>query len=305
MSVAVTKSYSYLMDPTYRKIFFNGYAAQPSFFDKVFNVSTVNKGNWIAEAMLSPLGPARTIAEGNPVEFDFPVQGNAVKKYFQKYGLGFQVTEEMQDDDLQGLISQVPAELGTSLAYSRELTAWDLFNNGMTASLYTAMDGKAYFINTHSLLKSGIVGANAPSAGGALSDTTLQAALDTIALWTDEAGRYKLFTPKYLVVPSGTTADAVGRILLKTEYKYGSPNNDINPIPDKYPGLQLLEVPFLTSTTAWFIVCDQRDIRFVWRRQAKFQSGDDFSTGNSLFKSTARWVVYGYDWRGVYRNAGV
>jgi hypothetical protein len=42
----------------------------------------------------------------------------------------------------------------------------------------------------------------------------------------------------------------------------------------------------------------------MWRKKVQFQSGDDFSTGNALFKSTMRFAVACYDWRGAYMNAG-
>lgn len=305
MALALTKGYSYLMDPTYRKIFFNQYAQFPSLFEKVYNVENVTKGNWISEAMVSPLGAARIVPEGNPIEFDVAVQGYPVKKYFTKYGLGFQVTEEMQDDDLTSVISQMPQQLGVSVAYARELAAWDLFNNGMTASLYTGMDAKAIFAVNHTTLKPPVVTqANTVSSASSLSETPLQAALDLIYGWTDEGGRVtpSYSDPQYLVVPTGLRW--MSEILTKTKLRPAFADNDINATASIYPGMEPLVVPYLTSATAWYIVCRQKDTRFTWRRNVKFASSDDFQTGNALFKSTARWVVWAYDWRGLFRNPG-
>lgn len=300
---ANTKNYSYLMDPEYRKIFFNNYAKFPSMFDQVFSVETINKGNRVSEASLSPLGAARVIAEGGQVQFDTPEQGQAVTKYFTKYGLGFQVTEEMQDDDLTGLIKKMPAELAVSLGYARELAAWDMFNNGQTASLYTCKDALAIFSASHTLLKSpGTTQSNLASTSASLSETSLQAALDAIVAWKDEAGRYTIFEPEWLVVPTGLRWMA--ELLTKNQWRPQSSDRDINTTTSIYSGIKPLVVPYLTSTTAWFVMCKQRDFRFNWRKNVGFGSSDDFSTGNALFKSTARWVVWCYDWRGAYRNAG-
>jgi hypothetical protein len=291
------------MDPTYRSVFLNRYEKEPSWFDRFMNIETVSKGNWVAEAMLSPLGAARVIMEGNPVEFDVPTQGNPVKKYFNKYGLGFQVTEEMQDDDLQGLISKMPAELGVSLAYARETTAVDLLNNGMTAASYTCMDGLALFSTAHPTLRAtGLTQPNTVAAGSSLSETSLQAALDIMSNWLDEAGRPIHFQPKYLMVPMGLRWMA--EVLLKTRGRPISADNDVNATTNLWPGLQPFVHPLLSSATAWYIVCDTHDMRYTWRKTAKFASGDDFSTGNALFKTTARWVVWAYDWKGVFRNPG-
>ena len=304
MAIANTKNYSYLMDPTYRKIFFNQYGTFPSHMSECFNIETVSKGNWIAEAMMSPLGAAGIVPEGNAIQFDSPVQGYAVKKYFDKYGLGFQVTEEMQDDDLTPIIQQMPAQLGVGIAYARELAMADLFNNGMTASLYTGMDGKAIFATGHTCLRSPTTTQdNTVASGASLSQTPLQSALDLIYNWKDEAGRLITgYEPQYLMVPVGLRWMAV--LLTKNEGKPETTDRDMNVVTDQYAGLMAKPVPYLTSATAWFIVCKKKDTRFTWRRNVKFGSSDDFSTGNAVFKSTARWATWCYDWRGLYRNPG-
>lgn len=304
MAVVNTKNFSYLMDPTYRKIFFKQYGEFRSVMPQLFNVETVSKGNWVAEAMLSPLGAAGIVPEGNPIQFEYPVQGNAVKKYFTKYGLGFQLTEEQQDDDLSGHMAKMPAELGVSVAYSRELAMADLFNNGNSTTYYTCMTGYAPFYTAHPTLKyPGTTQANLAASSGALSYSTYQAALDTIYGWKDEAGRpIAGYEPRYLVVP--TNLRWMAELLTKNKEEPNSADRNISTTNSLYPGVTPLVVPYLTSTTAWFIVCAKNDIRFTWRRNVKFGSSDDFSTGNALFKATARWLVWCYDWRGIYRNSG-
>lgn len=166
------------------------------------------------------------------------------------------------------------------------------------------MDGLAIFSLVHTSLKAG--GGTQPNtvaAGSSLSQTPYQAALDIIYAWKDEVGRYITgYEPQYLVHPIGLRWMA--ELLTRNKMKPESADNDENVMSALYPGVQPWTVPYLSSPTAWFVVCKKKDTRFTWRRNVKFGSSDDFSTGNGLFKATARWATWCYDWRGLFRNPG-
>ena len=298
MPVATTKGFSYLLDPEYRKIFYDEFTGLSEEFSKIANVSSVDKGDRISEAALSGLGNARLINQGESVQFDSHEQGRAKTVYFDKYGLGFQVTEEMYEDDLTGLMKKMPQQLGASLAYARETVFFDLLNRGATA--HRSADGQYLFATGHTLLKSASTWANMPSSASALSETSLEAALDTIEGWVNDSDRPVHFEPRLLLVPTGLRWMA--RILLKSDGRPRTADNDINPLIEE--GLNYMVGHYLTSTTAWYVVCKTHDLRFVWRRNAKFASSDDFVSGNALFKGTMRLLVGAWDARGVYQNVG-
>jgi len=296
---ATTKGFSYLLDPEYRKIFYDEYVTIPEEYTRVLNIGSQDKGDRISEAMISGLGSAREVQEGHSISFDSPEQGYPKTVYFTKYGLGFQITEEMQEDDLTSIMRKMPAELGKALAYCRETTGWDLYNRA--ATVHKCSDGQYIFSTAHPLLKAaGTTWSNLASSGGSLTETTLESSLETIDGWVNEAGRPVRYVPRLLVVP--TASRWIAKILLKTEKRTDTADNDINPVGDE--GLDYMVGHYLTSTTRWFIVCTQHDMRFVWRRKARFQSGDDFATGNALFKGTMRCAVACWNARGVYSNAG-
>jgi hypothetical protein len=303
MAIANTKVFGNHLDGDVGKIFFDDYTVAPSMFDKIAKVDNAPPGNHYTEAELSPLGGLETIGEGGGVSFDVPVEGNKKTIYYTKYGLGFQITQEMMKDDLQRNFMKMPSKLAKSAAYKRDTVFFDLFNNGFTATL--AWDGQYAFDTDHVTLKSGTTIANKPSVAGSLSATTLQAAFEYFDALVDEAGMPLDFNgPKILLIPKELRF-SVGT-LLKTGGKVGSANNDVNIMSPEndYVDWTPYVCRFLTSTTAWFLLSPMHDFRFYWKEQAGLESADDFYTGNALFKTVMRFGVGVFDYKGAYGNAG-
>ena len=109
-----------------------------------------------------------------------------------------------------------------------------------------------------------------------------------------------MFTPKILLIPPELRWKA--KLLLKTELKVGSMDNDINVLKDE--GLSYIVCHWMTSTTAWFVLADDHDLRLMWRDNVEFEAGDDFNTKSALYTSTFRLAVEFWDWRGTYGSPG-
>jgi hypothetical protein len=299
--VQATGAFSYLLSQDYEKIFFDEYAHVPEQFSKVAKFMTMNASDW-KEAMLAGFGRAPSIAEGNPVTFDYMKQAYPKTVTPIKYGLGFQITEEMYDDDLTGHMKKAPAILAKSMAWCREFQYWSLFNDG--DDTHTTADGQYIFATAHPGIRPGTATmANKPSSAGSLSLTTYEAALQAFMSWTDDAGYPVMYDPYLLIIPRQLIW--VARELQLSEAKPYTADNEVNPVNvEEHSGMSYMVNRWATSSTAWWIIARNHDMRFMWRKKAKFQSGDDFSTGDALFKSTMRFAVAAYDWRGTYMNAG-
>ena len=301
MAIANTNIFGNHLDKDINRIFFDEYNGLSTEYDKIFKVEDAPPGNHYTEAELTPLGSLRTINQGGGVTFDDPVEGHKKTVYYTKYGLGFQITQEMIKDDLTGNFKRMPMKLAKSARDKIEVEAFDLFNNGFSATYHTCWDAGAIF-TSHTTLKSGDTIDNDPTASS-LTETTLMAAFEYFDTLVDEAGYPMLVRPKTLLVPTELRAQA--ERLLRTTGVVGSVNNDINLVGPSgifNPGLMVGH--YLTDTNAWFVLSDISDFRLMFKERASMESSDDFFTGNALFKAIMRFTAFCMDYKGSYGNEG-
>ena len=289
------------LDLAINKMWFTDFMEQPTFYDKVFKLKAAPPNGQIREAELSGIGPLRTKAEGDLTTFDYPIEGNDVTRTFTEYSLGTQITKVMVEDDYAGKITQMSKELGRSAAIKPDTVGWDLFNNGFAT--YTDITGNYLFTYSgRTALKVKQTISNAPQTPSSLTKTTFEAALDYFRLAINSAGRYIRLNPKWLIVPY--TLDRTGRVLLETERLPGSMDNDVNTLKKEGSGIQILMVPYLTSSTAWFVLANEHDFNISWKRKATFETTDDFMTGNAVMKIEERFSMFCNRYEGGYGNAG-
>ncbi len=297
-----TKIFGNNLDRDISKIFFDDYRDYQSEHDKVAKISSAPPGNDYTESELSPLGSLKTVLEGQGVEFDLPAQGNKVTRLYTKYGLGFQITEEMWKDDLQRQFMKMPAKLAKSAAQKKETVFWDLFNRGF--STHKSWDGEYIFDTDHKTLKSLTTISNDGTAAS-LSETSLQAGFEYFDGLIDEAGNPINMQPNMLIVPKELRFTS-GQ-LTKNLSNINSANRDLNTINsdnnmvDPY---QLFISRYLTSTTAWFLLSPDHDFRIFWKQQPVLDSSDDFNSNNALFKVFMRFAAFCNMYKGAYGNSG-
>ena len=117
----------------------------------------------------------------------------------------------------------------------------------------------------------------------------------------DSSGRPIDMSCDLLVIPKELMWTAA--ILTKSINKPGGMDNDINTIRD-YSTLKVIVLRRLTSATAWWGLSKDFDARFLWKRNVKLQSADDFSTGNALYKVTERFTAFVNNPIGGYGTTG-
>lgn len=320
--ISNTKLFGNHLDRDVNRIFFDEYTDYPSQFDRIAKVQNAPPGNHYTESELSPLGALREITEGDGVTFDYPIEGHKKTIYYSKFGLGFQITEEMMDDDLTSNFRNMPNKLAKSAAIKREVEFWDLFNSGFTdGGEHTAWDGEPIFANSndaeegHVTLKSGDIINNEPNTASSLSETSLQVAFEYFdgldpdggsnSGAVDQAGNPTIMNPRYLIVPPELRWTA--HKVLNQEYNLASANRDMlttNPANGAVEPYQIIVSRWLTDTNAWFLLSDEHDFRFLWKKQPMLDSKDDFFTGNALFKVIMRFACFVMDPIGAYGNAG-
>ncbi len=306
-------------------MFYGKYADYPKEFDKIAKIETFPKGRTLTEAEMSPLGGMRAMGEGEAVSYDVPVEGHKKSIQTVKFGLGFQVTEEMSDDELFGMSKKMSSSLSRGANVCADTNFWNLFNNAFSAT--TAWDGAAVFGN-HTTLKSKQVISNAGSAD--LSQTSLEAAFEYYDNLVDEAGIKLMLKPNMLLIPNklkwvaNDLLKATGRVWdytgtggdrTKGLVSNGSAGiaqgpvngllNGVNPKNGLVDDWSIFASRYLSDDDAWFLLSDQHDFRFYWKKKPTMSSSDDFDTDNKMYKVIMRFAVGVFDWRGAYGSPGV
>lgn len=302
---AVRNMFPYQMDKDIDEMFMDRLMKYPSEYEQVANVKNFPKGRYYIQAEISGLGAVRAISEGGRIEFDTPVEGNRKSVEAVKYGLGFQVTEEMVDDDYHGKIQQVAGTLADSAKDKINVEYFSLFNDG--DDTHTAWDGQYVFDTDHVTLKSGTTISNKGTS--ALSETTLQAAFEYFYGLVDEAGRKIRVVPDLLLVPeelrwtahrlakqaggittpASDTAEASGNIMT------------VNPDYGIVEPWRVMVCRYLTDAESWFFISKKDHQMFLlWKKNITLESSDDFHTGTRLYKVTTRFKPAVFDYKPGY-----
>ena len=262
------------------------------------------------ETKLSGFGAAPVKTEGAAIAYDNAQEAWTARYNHETIAQGFSITEEAMEDNLyDSLSNRYTKALARSMAYTKQVKAAAILNNGFSGS-YLGGDNVSLFgtnssnaVVNHPLVNGG-TNSNRPSVGADLNETSLEAAVIQIAGWTDERGLLIAARPKKLVVPPNLMF--VAKRLLDTELRVATADNDINAlkqmgaIPEGYTVNH-----FLTDTNAWFLLTDVPNGLKHFERVALATSMDgDFDTGNVRYKARERYSFGWSDPLGVFGSPG-
>ena len=257
------------------------------------------------ETKLSGFSAAPVKNEGSAISYDNAQEAWTARYNHETIALGFSLTEEAIEDNLyDSLSARYTKALARAMSYTKQVKAAAVLNNGFTNSAaYYGGDGVPLFSASHPLITGG-VNSNIPTTPADLNETSLEAAVIQISLWTDERGLLIAAKPKKLVVPS--SLQFVATRLLETELRVGTADNDINAIKNNGSISEGYCVNhFLTDTNAWFLTTDVPNgmKHFVRSPLANSMDGD-FDTGNVRYKSRERYSFGWSDPLGMFGSAG-
>jgi hypothetical protein len=255
------------------------------------------------ETKLSGFSAAPVKNEGSAIAYDNAQEAWTARYNHETIALGFSLTEEAIEDNLyDSLSARYTKSLARAMAYTKQVKAAAVLNNGFTTG-YNGGDGVPLFSASHPLVSGG-TNSNIPSTPADLNETSLEAAVIQISLWTDERSLLIAAKPRKLVVPPAL--QFVATRLLETELRVGTNNNDINAIknngsvPDGYTINH-----FLTDTNAWFLTTDvPNGLKHFVRTPLSNSMDGDFDTGNVRYKSRERYSFGWSDPLGMFGSAG-
>jgi len=255
------------------------------------------------ETKLSGFSAAPVKNEGSAIAYDNGQEAWTARYNHETIAMGFSLTEEAIEDNLyDSLSARYTKALARSMAYTKQVKAAAVLNNGFTAG-YNGGDGQPLFSASHPLVSGG-TNSNIPSTASDLNETSLESAVIQISLWTDERSLLIAAKPRKLVVPPAL--QFVATRLLETELRVGTNDNDINAlknngsIPEGYTINH-----FLTDTNAWFLTTDvPNGMKHFERTPLQNSMDGDFDTGNVRYKSRERYSFGWSDPLGMFGSAG-
>ena len=265
--------------------------------------SETSERSFEEETKLSGFSAAPVKNEGSAIAYDNAQEAWSTRYTHETIALGFSITEEAIEDNLyDSLSSRYTKSLPRAMAYTKQVKAAAVLNNGFSAS-YPGGDGVSLFNVDHPLISGG-VNSNTPSTQADLNETSLEAAVIQIAAWTDERGLLIAAKPVKLIVPPNLMFTA--KRLLDTELRVSTADNDINALKQMgaIPGGYTVN-HYLTDTNAWFLTTDVPNGLKHFVRSPLVNSMDgDFDTGNVRYKARERYSFGWSDPLGMFGSSG-
>jgi phage major head subunit gpT-like protein len=300
MAVINTGSFGKALWPGINAWYGQAYKEFPVEWSEIFTKNTSRKA-FEEDVGTSMFGLAQQVGEGNPISYDSATQGFVDRYQHVQYGLGFQITKIMVEDDQYDVIGKKRAQaLAFSMRQTKEIVAANILNRAFNAS-YTYGDGVELISGVHPNVAGG-TWSNELAVAADLSEAALEQATIDIGKYTNDRGLRVAFMPKKLIVPIDLVYEADK--IMKTEYEVGTNNNTVNVVRSKFPGGVVVN-HYLTDTDAWFILTDCPDgMKYFERRADTFAMDDDFDTDNAKYKATARYSFGVTDKRSIYGTEG-
>jgi hypothetical protein len=254
------------------------------------------------EVKLSGFSAAPVKNEGSAIAYDNAQEAFTARYTHVTIAQGFSLTEEAIEDNLYDSLSgRYTKALARSMAYTKQVRAASVLNTGFTAAV--GGDGQPLFSTAHPLVSGG-TNSNEPAVPADLNETSLEAAVIQISLWTDERGLLIASKPRKLIVPPAL--QFVATRLLETELRVGTNDNDINAlknngsIPEGYTINH-----YLTDTNAWFLTTDvPNGMKHFVRTPLQNSMDGDFDTGNVRYKARERYSFGFSDPLGMFGSPG-
>jgi len=283
--------------PELRKAFYDEFKMLPNICDSFLVMESSSK-NIERENTIGGRGEWSSKSEGAEFTFGDYAQGTEKTYTHTTYAEAFDVSEEMIEDNQWKGIMKSAKEMARGGYAAKENNAADVLNNAFSSG--TGADGSYLCVTNHNLINSGSTGSNAMTT--VLSAEGLEDAYALADATVNEAN---------IIIPTNFTTLVVPPALRRTaeELKGSdktpeSANNAINVYQNEIT--KIVVDPYLSSSTAWFLIDTSTDCRgkFFWRVKPQFRNDSDVYSQNFLMKARERFSYGHTDWQGVIGSTG-
>lgn len=289
-----------LLWPGLNAIYGKTYAEWDEEWSKIFTTAK-SKKKYEEDLSTSGFGLAMQAGEGVAVSYDTEQQGFVDRYVHATYMLGFQVTQEMYEDDLYDIVGERKAKgLAFSMRQTKEINGANILNRAFNSN-YTYGDGVSLISTSHPNVAGG-TWSNRIAVNADLSEAALEQACIDIAKYTNDRGHRIAVRPQKIVVP--VDLDFEVHKILQTTQEVGSANNTVNVVRGRFPGGVVLN-HYLTDPDAWFILTNvPNGMKHFSRIPMSFSMDNDFETDNGKYKARERYSFGCSDKRAIYGSEG-
>jgi len=277
--VMIKPGFSDLLVEGVYEVVSDGFKQREKEYDKILNLETSKKHSELTTTM-EGLGIAPIKLENADTAFADLTQGFDQTTIHSTYSYGIEVSFELYDDDLYNIIKNASRYLGKSIRQRMEVSAANVFNNAFALA---GPDGSTLCAVAHPWARGG-TWSNRLAVDADLSVASIESMLTLIETTNDAGGTNLALMPKRVLVAPANRFNA--SVILESQKKSGTAHNDKNVLLDM--DMSFMVGHYFTDPKAWFVECDEHYAYFFERMKPKFESDDDFKSGNALFKVTNR-----------------
>ena len=291
-------AFSQLLAPGLYAIIYDDLQMHPEEYPQYMNVKSTTR-QYEEVQLVAGLGTVQSKPEGESIRFDDPIQGGTYRYTNSPFGLGFQVTREMWDDDQYAIMQRVSTDFAGSIRQHLETNAANVLNNAFTGGQAT-IDGVDLISTAHPLLGGGTY-SNKSATNIAFSTTGMTEIFLLFEKMKNERGLLRRSVPQdlWISVDQQFTASEI----LHSSYKPYTGNNEVNVFQGR---LTPHVCHYFSSSTAWFVMASKTEttLTFWWRVQPEFDRWDDPNTKGASFSVYYRFGVGAEYWHGIAGSPG-
>lgn len=253
---------------------------------------------------ISGLGTVPTKPEGTAFTYDAPILGGTKVHNAVEYGLGFEITYEMWNRELYGIMDMMTRELRRSIDFRLEVGAHNNLVNAFVTTNFTTFDGAALISTAHTTLDGRTGISNRPAVEIQAGLTAFQNMVIHFHRLTNERNIPELRGPRHILINPEFLFTV--RETLGSTHKPFSANNEINSIVQEELTF-MIDHYIQANPNAWYAMAAKgdHDLNFYVETRPIFDYFDDPRTMNAVFTVYASFEPSQADeWRGLYGSTG-
>lgn len=243
-------------------------------YEKIYTRRKSNKAQEVS-VDIKPTGYALLKTEGEQIASDYMEQTYKYTSINRQYGLSFAITDwAIMNNLYENEFNTKTRSLFNSYDQTREVMAMNLFNQGFNSNVLIG-DGQPLCSTSHPYVGGSYANTFVNPANGNVltvdfSETAVEQAIIQIQKFKDQAGLLIAARAKYLLLPP--ELEFSGCRLLKSMYRIGTANNDINAIYNMQAiSNGYIVNHYLTSPSNFFVLTDVPET-FIYYDRAPFET---------------------------------